>query len=62
MSRLDGKVMIVTGGGSSLGRAIAIRLAQEGGRVVVADKTSRAVATPKIIAYRINPAAKITPA
>jgi len=42
VSRLDGKVMIVTGGGSSLGRAIAIRLAQEGGRVVVADKDETA--------------------
>ena len=38
MGKLDGKVMIVTGGGSSLGRAIAIRIANEGGRVVVADK------------------------
>lgn len=42
MGRLDDKVTIVTGGGSSLGRAIALRIAQEGGRVVVADKEEAA--------------------
>jgi len=35
--RLAEKVIIVTGGGSSIGRAAALRIAQEGGRVVVAD-------------------------
>ncbi len=35
--KLNGKVAIVTGSGSGIGRAIAIRYAQEGARVVVAD-------------------------
>ena len=38
MGRLDDRVTVVTGGGSSIGRAIALKIAQEGGRVVVADK------------------------
>ena len=38
MGRLDDKVTVVTGGGSSVGRAIALKVAQENGRVVVADK------------------------
>lgn len=35
--RLQEKVAIVTGGAQGMGRAIALRLAQEGARVVVAD-------------------------
>lgn len=37
MGRVEGKVCLVTGGGSGLGRADAIRLAEEGGKVVVTD-------------------------
>lgn len=35
--RVDGKACIVTGAGSGIGAATAIRLAEEGGRVVCAD-------------------------
>ena len=37
MGLLEGKVGIVTGGGSGIGRATAIRMAREGASVVVAD-------------------------
>jgi 3(or 17)beta-hydroxysteroid dehydrogenase len=38
MGRVDGKVAIVTGAASGIGRACAQRLAAEGARVVVADR------------------------
>lgn len=37
MKRLDGKVTIITGGGSGIGRATAILFAEEGSKIVVAD-------------------------
>lgn len=35
--RLGGKIAIITGGGSGIGRACAVRFAREGARVVVVD-------------------------
>ena len=37
MKRLDSKVAVVTGAGSGIGRAIALRFGQEGAKVVVTD-------------------------
>ena len=36
--RMEDKVVIVTGGGSGIGRATCYRLRQEGAKVVVADR------------------------
>jgi 3(or 17)beta-hydroxysteroid dehydrogenase len=38
MNRLDGKVAIVTGGASGIGRGCARRMVAEGARVVIADR------------------------
>lgn len=49
--KLSGKVAIVTGAGSGIGRGVALRLAREGARVVVADlNESAAKAVAKEIA------------
>ena len=37
--RLDGKVAIITGAGSGIGRASAILFAQEGAKLILADKS-----------------------
>jgi NAD(P)-dependent dehydrogenase (short-subunit alcohol dehydrogenase family) len=39
--RLEGKVALVTGGASGIGRACAVRFASEGAAVVVADLDER---------------------
>ena len=48
VGKLDGQVAIVTAGGSGIGAASAVRFAQEGAAVVVADlsgKRAEAVTT-----------------
>jgi NAD(P)-dependent dehydrogenase (short-subunit alcohol dehydrogenase family) len=44
VGRLDGKVAIVTGAGGGIGRAMVVRLAEEGSEVVAADVVEEHVA------------------
>jgi NAD(P)-dependent dehydrogenase (short-subunit alcohol dehydrogenase family) len=46
---LDGKVAIITGAGSGIGRASAIRFAAEGAKLVLGDKSGAVNETAKII-------------
>jgi NAD(P)-dependent dehydrogenase (short-subunit alcohol dehydrogenase family) len=44
MKRVEAKACVVTGAGSGIGRAIALRLAEEGGKVICVDINSESVA------------------
>ena len=46
--RLEGKVAIVTGAGSGIGRASAMRLAREGAAVLCVDVMSAAATADEI--------------
>ncbi len=60
MQGLDGKVAVVTGGGSGIGRAIALRLAEEGAKVVIFDVNDEnaSVVTEEIITNGDNASAQ----
>ena len=45
--RLDGKVAVITGGASGMGRATVLRFLDEGARVVVADLNEATTSTIK---------------
>src|SRR3954471_15912108 len=63
MGLMDGKVVVVTGGGNGIGRAYCLGIAREGGTAVVADidgaaaeRVARAVADSggKALAVRVD--------
>ena len=58
MGRVEGKVALVTGAASGIGRATALRLAAEGARVVVTD---RLVEAGEAVAAEIGPSAFFQP-
>jgi NAD(P)-dependent dehydrogenase (short-subunit alcohol dehydrogenase family) len=43
MNRFSGRTFMITGAGSGIGRASAIRLAEEGGRIIAVDRDQRSV-------------------
>jgi meso-butanediol dehydrogenase / (S,S)-butanediol dehydrogenase / diacetyl reductase len=51
-SRHAGKIAIVTGAGSGIGRAATLRLAQEGARVLGCDVVAPALAETKTASSR----------
>jgi NAD(P)-dependent dehydrogenase (short-subunit alcohol dehydrogenase family) len=52
VGRLDGKVAVITGAGGGIGRAMAVRFAEEGAQVVAADIDEERVAETAELAGR----------
>src|SRR3546814_14046225 len=49
MGALDGKIAIITGAGSGIGRASALRFAAEGAKLVIGDKSEAVHETAKLV-------------
>ncbi|MEQ1726256.1 MAG: SDR family oxidoreductase [Sphingopyxis sp.] len=56
MGALDGKVAIITGAGSGIGRASAIRFAAEGARLVIGDRSEAVFETAAMIGDTVTAA------
>ena len=54
--RLTDKIALVTGGASGIGRATALRFAEEGAAVMVADRNPGGLEQTKSLAQKISPA------
>lgn len=52
MNKLDGRVAVVTGGASGIGKGIAIAFAQEGANIVIADYAEESMAIEVLAAIR----------
>jgi NAD(P)-dependent dehydrogenase (short-subunit alcohol dehydrogenase family) len=55
MERYEGRVVLITGAGSGIGRATVLRLVDEGATVVAADISSDGLATTAEDAWRSPP-------
>jgi NAD(P)-dependent dehydrogenase (short-subunit alcohol dehydrogenase family) len=58
MGRVEGKVALVTGGGSGIGRAVCVRLAEEGADVIVSSRNPEHV---DAVATEVEAATGATP-
>lgn len=54
MSRFEGKAALVTGAASGIGRAVALRLANEGARVLACDIAEVSIALDGVVAHRCD--------
>jgi NAD(P)-dependent dehydrogenase (short-subunit alcohol dehydrogenase family) len=59
--RLDGRVAVITGGGSGIGRATALTFLREGARVVVGDLNEAGLAETVTLARAQGPAERLVP-
>jgi NAD(P)-dependent dehydrogenase (short-subunit alcohol dehydrogenase family) len=59
MKRFDGKVVIITGGGSGLGQETAVRLAKEGAKLTLVDLNEKGLEETKAKISEVAPNAEI---
>jgi len=59
MNRFDDRVVLITGGGSGLGRASAVRLATEGAKLVLVDVSEAGLAASAAAVTEAVPAAEV---